>query len=59
VWELELDPAVAKSRALALAREMAVTADRGRGLFANPHYQQVVVSDELSPHRLGETLWSQ
>ena len=28
-------------------------------MFANPHYQQVLVSDELAPRHLGETLWSQ
>lgn len=42
LWTLRLKAATAQ-QALEMARDIAVTKSRNRGLFANPHYQQCVV----------------
>jgi hypothetical protein len=42
LWTLKLRAASA-SQALEIARDIAITKSRSRGLFANPHYQQCLV----------------
>jgi len=42
LWILKLRAASA-SQALEIARDIAITKSRSRGLFANPHYQQCLV----------------